>query len=90
VRPIDFLQKNGDLLKPTGMTDRECASLPCYRDGREVISCWRATWRERISVLMHGRVWLRVLSGATQPPVSLDGVRSIFSPSSPPDPEGGR
>lgn len=76
--PIDFPEKNGDLLKPPNMTDAECASLPCFRDGTEVISCWAMTWRERFSVLIHGRVWLRVLSGVTQPPVSLTAARTVF------------
>ena len=39
--------------------------LPVYRGDAapyEVISCWEMTWRERLTVLWRGRVWLRVLT----------------------------
>lgn len=37
--------------------------LPAHRteDG-EVISCWKLTWRERITLLLTGRLWLRQLT----------------------------
>lgn len=45
--------------------------LPAYTDERETISCWYLTWRERIKVLMAGRLWLRQLNfgAALQPQV---------------------
>ena len=36
--------------------------LPAYTDERETISCWRLTWRERLTVLWRGRLWLRQLN----------------------------
>jgi hypothetical protein len=36
------------------------------------------TWRERISALLFGKVWLYVHSGLTQPPVALQSMRDIF------------
>lgn len=36
--------------------------LPCYRNDQETISCWQLTWRERLSVLFTGRLWLRQLN----------------------------
>ena len=69
MKPIKFEQANKNLLKPESMTDEECSSLWVYNDGRECISCWRLTWKERIKALLFGRVWLSVLSGRTQPPV---------------------
>lgn len=52
--------------------------LPVYTDGQQVVSCWRASWRERVSVLLFGRVWLQVLSGSTQPPVAVNAVRELL------------
>lgn len=75
MKPIKFEQANKNLLKPESMTDEECSSLWVYNDGRECISCWRLTWKERIKALLFGRVWLSVLSGRTQPPVWLASWR---------------
>jgi hypothetical protein len=33
--------------------------LPAYTDGRETISCWKLTFKERIKVLIFGKLWLR-------------------------------
>ncbi len=60
------------------MTEDECGPLPVYCDGEQCISLWQLSWRERISALIHGRVWLQVLSGETQPPVALSAQRTIF------------
>lgn len=77
MKPIKFEQANKNLLKPESMTDEECSSLWVYNDGRECISCWRLTWKERIKALLFGRVWLSVLSGRTQPPVWLACCKTI-------------
>ncbi len=76
--PVDFPEKTLDLQKPPGTTDEECRPLPVYRDGERCISAWRPTWRERLSILFFGRVWLHVWSGRTQPPVLVEGKRSAF------------
>jgi len=69
MKPITFPEQTKVLGKPANMTDEECAPLPvCCVEG-QVISCWGLTWRERIRVLLGGRLWLCVLSGQTQPPV---------------------
>lgn len=69
--PINFKEANKDLLKPQGMTDEQCGSLPVMTDGSQCLSCWKMTWRERFSALFYGKAWLCVQSGATQPPVWL-------------------
>ena len=79
MEPIKFEQANKDLLKPEGMTDEECGSLPVWSDGKECISLWQMTWRERLSALFFGRVWLSVHSGFTQPPVWLMATKEIFT-----------
>jgi len=78
MEPIKFEQANKELLKPLGMTDEECGSLPIYTDGKECISLWKMTWRERFSALFFGKIWLSVHSGYTQPPVWLMAAKEIF------------
>ena len=78
MKPMKFKQANKDLLKPRNMTDDECGTLPVYSDGFQCISCWKPSFRERLSILIFGKAWLYVLSGETQPPVSIEGIKTIF------------
>ncbi len=43
-----------------------------------VVSCWEPSFRERLSVLLFGRVWL-TFYGEHQPPAGIDAVRNIFN-----------
>lgn len=52
--------------------------LGVYTDGEQTISCWRMTWRERLSALFYGRVWLYVHFGINQPPVALSATKTVF------------
>lgn len=76
--PIKFSEANRQLLKPTEMSDEDCKPLWVYTDGQQCISCWRPSFWQRLQILAFGRVWLCVLTGQTQPPVWLDGRRSVF------------
>ena len=80
--PIPFAESNATLGPPRdGVYDtnvKSIAPLPIWRDEWQCTSCWRPTWRERLSILIFGRVWLTVLSSPTQPPVSLHGSREYF------------
>jgi hypothetical protein len=76
VKPIQFPFANKILEKPQGWTDEECNPLPVYNDGQQSISCWELSWKERLTVLVFGRVWLRVVMGHTQPPVLLEAIRT--------------
>jgi len=78
MKPIPFPQANKTLTKPEGMTDEECGELQVLNAEGQCISCWKMTWRERISALLCGKVWLGVLSGYTQPPVWLICEASPF------------
>lgn len=78
MEPSTFKESNKTLLKPEGMTDEECGSLPVWTDGKECISLWKMSWKERLSAFFFGKVWLFVVSGQTQPPVSLLAARQIF------------
>lgn len=79
LKPIKFPEANRNLLKPDSMTDEECRSLWVYTDGIECFSCWKLGWRERLNILLHGKVWLSVVSGWTQPPVALLVGKNIFT-----------
>ncbi len=78
--PAAFPQKTLTLTPPADMTTEECGDLDVYRaPGEFTLSAWRPSWRERCSILWHGRVWVWVhAGGVTQPPISLKGERSPF------------
>ena len=78
MKPENFSQATRTLTRPREMTDQECGPLPIFNDGRESISCWKMSWKERISALVFGRVWLYVVAGPSQPPVALDVTRTVF------------
>ncbi len=71
MKPIDFPEANKTLQKPRSMTDTECAPLRIYCDEKQCVSLWKPSLRERISILLFGKIWLSILSGKTQPPVSI-------------------
>lgn len=79
--PIGFPEQTTSLL-PSGKTYSEdvlgVKLLPVWSNGEQCVSCWRPTWRERLSILVFGRVWLSVLSRHTQPPAYVDGSRTHF------------
>lgn len=68
--PINFPEANKTLVAPVGQPD--VGPLRVWSDNQEVISCWTAPWRERLRFLVHGRLWLRVMSGYTAPPVAVE------------------
>ena len=77
MNPIEFEERNRLLLRPNGMSEEECGGLPIYTNNEFCVSCWKPTIRERLSVLLFGKVWLWVYSGARQPPVSIEDRRTI-------------
>lgn len=78
MEPSKFKQANRVLTAPKGMTPEECGDLHVFSDGQECISLWKGSWRERLSFLFFGHLWLYVMSGQTQPPVALSVTREIF------------
>jgi len=78
MNPVKFPEANKNLLKPSNMTDEECASLWIFTDGSQCVSRWRLMWKDRLRVLWYGHIWLSVHSGKTQPPVRLDSERTVF------------
>lgn len=78
MNPASFPESNRTLTAPSSMTSEQCADLPIWTDGNQCISCWKPTWKERLSILFFGRVWLTVVFGGSQPPVALSGRRDMF------------
>ena len=78
MKPIRFTQVNSVLRAPADMTAEECGSLSVCTDGIVCWSCWKASWRERLSMLVFGKLWVCVYSGKTQPPITTIIMKDIF------------
>lgn len=77
---MNFKEATRILGKPASMTDEECSSLPVWSDGTQCVSAWKAETKERLCILLTGRVWLSVLSGSTPPPVWVLGTQPFNKP----------
>lgn len=71
MKPIPFIESNGVRTPPQESHGHEISSLEVWTDGEQCISRWQMSWRERLSALIHGKVWVAVLSGITQPPIAI-------------------
>lgn len=81
MRPVEFTEQTTVLHANPNQTEidgQAVGKLPIFTDGNQVISCWGLSWRERLSALWHGRIWLGVHSGQTQPPVWMSADKTIF------------
>jgi len=79
MKAIKFKEAHLELKKPASMTDEECGGLWIHKTKRgECISVWTAPFWTRLKFLFHGKLWLGILSGSTQPPVWLDCRKTIF------------
>lgn len=79
MKPINFIESNGIRTPPQENLGYGISSLPVWTDGEQCISCWQMSWKERLSALIHGRVWVAVLSGSTQPPIYVHAERTAFT-----------
>jgi hypothetical protein len=71
MKAVNFKYSNVTLGRPTGMTKDECGALPAYTEGEYCLSHWKMSWRERIQVILTGKIWLWVWFGSSQPPVNI-------------------
>lgn len=78
MKPIKFKEATKNLGKPIDMADKECGSLWVFNDGKQCISCWKVPIWKRIKMLFHGKIWLSIVSGKTQPPVWVDVKNTVF------------
>lgn len=74
MKPIRFKFSN-KTLQPSGLEYSSNVAgvdpLPIWTDGEQCVSCWKMSFRERLSGLLFGHVWLALLSGETQPPAAV-------------------
>jgi hypothetical protein len=71
MEPTEFKGHNKVLNKPPDMTDEECKSLPVFADSEKVVSCWRASIKERLVFLFKGILWIWISTpSGTQPPIA--------------------
>lgn len=78
LKPIKFPEATKNLGKPESMTDEECGSLWIFNDKKQCISCWKVPFWKRVKMLWHGKVWIGVISGVTQPPIWVDVKNTVF------------
>jgi len=81
MKPSIFVHSN-KTLQPSGATYSENVTgvepLQIWTDGEQCVSCWRMSWRERLSAVIFGRVWIASLSGQTQPPIYAEATKEYF------------
>ena len=75
MKPVNFILANSTVGKPESGKDLVQA-LPIFNDGERSLSCWRMSWRERLSALVFGQAWLWVKAGKTMPPMSAEICRN--------------
>lgn len=58
MKPVDFPQ-----VTVTWAKDQPpYLPLPAYSDHKQTVTLWALTWRERLTVLLRGRLWLSQLN----------------------------
>lgn len=80
MNPIKFKEANKNLLPPSkGMPNgAKCSEMWVYTDTVECLSCWKMTFKERLKALFFGKIWVFVMSGETQPPISVNCAKTMF------------
>jgi hypothetical protein len=70
MRPIKFKECTG-IMRGDHLTlhGKQVGNLYVYSGNGEMISCWRASFVERLRILFGGKVWLRFHSQSFPPTV---------------------
>ena len=83
MKPIPFPEAMKDL-QPSGRQYSENVEsvkpLPIWTDGEQCVSLWRMSLRERLAMLFRGTIWVQVLSGQSQPPITFWTGKKFFTP----------
>lgn len=88
MNPLKFKEATVELKKPSNMSDEDCGSLyVCQTEKGECISVWTTSFWERLKFLFHGKIWIGILSGDTQPAIWLDCTNTVFTSAPPNTPE---
>jgi hypothetical protein len=67
VKPVKFPEVNFTYTTPATMTKEQCGDLPCFRSSVNTVSCWHFGIRDRILILITGRVWLFMMMDGHPP-----------------------
>ena len=71
MKPINFPSANTHL----ATTNDNIEPMPVYHGQGMYISRWRCTWRERLSILLYGTIWVAIASD-NHPPISISGEQA--------------
>ena len=79
MKAVNFLQSTKILSNPKGLDGYR--RLPVHFQAPQSVSKWKASWRERISILLFGTIFVGVYVGKIeeQPPMWVQGKRNIFT-----------
>lgn len=77
MKALNFKQATHVLDKPQGL--KEYGKLPIHFQKPQCVSKWSVSFRERISILFFGTVFVGVFTDTPiQPPLWIKGKRNIF------------
>ena len=57
MKPIQFKEQNVTFAE----NQDEYIALPAFYLNGEVVTCWKASWKDRLRILFVGRIWLHIL-----------------------------
>lgn len=79
MKAVNFLQSTNILSNPKGLEGYR--RLPVHFQAPQSVSKWKASWRERISILLFGTIFVGVYVNKIedQPPMWVQGKRNIFT-----------
>jgi len=74
LRPIHFPAVN-EVLKTAA---EDVGELPVFHNPGQCLflSRWKATWRERLSVLFYGTIWVAAIT-EEHPPIAISGIQYV-------------
>lgn len=75
-KPVGFEGANFVFTAPPTMTPDECGDLEVFRNGNQIVSCWRLSEDELERVAETGVVWLSIV-GAGMPPVNIQATGAL-------------
>lgn len=70
MEPKRFKESNITFTRPANMPN--VGDLPAYRNRKQIISCWKASFADRLRILFTGNVWIGIM-GQVQPPIWVEG-----------------
>lgn len=76
LKPVKFKEANRELLPAAKAPNHK--GIYVFTDGEQCISRWKLTLRQRLCVLIYGRIWLGIKSGESMPGAWMDCGRTCF------------